>query len=231
MKLFDNLLLNEEEVLNRIKNSLETHHPLLITYFNVHCYNIRKKNETYSALIEDDFTTYPDGTGIWLLLKKLGKNYNRFNATDLNFKIVEMLKKNSSKVFFIGADIPLSLVEKKIQSVGINFCGYQNGFENEEVSIRKIISHNPDIVMVGMGVPKQEYFAHKLSKSLNRAVIVCVGNFFEFFFDTQKRAPKILRDIGLEWLYRFYLEPIRLFKRYTVGNFLFLVDLIRAKNK
>ncbi len=231
MKIFDKIILSEDEVLNKIEVSLAEKQSLLVTYLNVHCYNLCRENENYVSLLKADFTVYTDGTGIWLMMKKIGKFYKRFNATDLNYIIIEIIKKKSSRVFFIGANIPSEIIEERMKNTGLNFCGYLSGFIDEGESINQITASKPDLVFVGMGVPKQELFAYKLSNSLNNSVIVCVGNFFEFYFGTQKRAPKLFRKFGIEWLHRLYLEPKRLFKRYTIGNILFVIDLIKRRSE
>jgi len=229
VEIFEKIIYSEAEVLDKIEISLEKKQSLLVTYFNVHCYNIYKENKNYRSILNDDFRVYTDGTGMWLMMKKLGKFYHRFNATDLNFRILKMLENKSSKVFFVGSKISSDVIDEKFCRSEINFCGYLNGFDDESELISKVTECQPDLVLIGMGVPKQEFFASKLSNNLSNSVIVCTGNFFEFYFETQQRAPYFLRKFGMEWLYRLYLEPRRLLKRYTVENFLFLFDLIKIK--
>jgi len=80
-----------------------------------------------------------------------------------------------------------------------------------------------------MGVPKQEIFAEKLSQSQNSKVIICVGNFFEFYFKLKKRAPVFVQNIGMEWLFRLFTEPSRLWKRYLIGIPVFFFKIFRIK--
>ena len=80
-----------------------------------------------------------------------------------------------------------------------------------------------------MGAPKQELFTYKLSKSTNTNVYLCVGNFFEFYLGTVKRIPKKFRNNGLEWFYRLFHEPKRLWKRYFIGIPLFIFRVIKFK--
>jgi exopolysaccharide biosynthesis WecB/TagA/CpsF family protein len=74
-----------------------------------------------------------------------------------------------------------------------------------------------------MGMPKQERVAALLARHLDYpCLIICGGAILDFLGGKVTRAPKAFRRIGMEWLYRFMLEPKRLFKRYMVGNFVFL---------
>ncbi|MBK6915089.1 MAG: WecB/TagA/CpsF family glycosyltransferase [Ignavibacteriales bacterium] len=99
-------------------------------------------------------------------------------------------------------------------------------FENV---IEKIRTAKPDVIIIGMGVPKQEIVAEKLSRSINASLFLCVGNFFEFYFGTAKRIPVRFRNKGIEWIYRLFHEPKRLWKRYLIGIPLFILRVIRFK--
>jgi len=97
--------------------------------------------------------------------------------------------------------------------------------------IRKINESCADVILIGMGVPKQELLAYELSEKVKVDLIICVGNFFEFYFDTKKRAPELLRNSGFEWVFRILIEPKRLWKRYLIGIPLFLYRIYKMKLK
>ena len=83
----------------------------------------------------------------------------------------------------------------------------------------------PNIIFVGLGCPKQDLWIQKNKKKIN-SVFISVGAAFEFYAKTLKRAPKFMRDNGLEWIYRLYTEPLRLYKRYLSIIFIFGIGLI-----
>lgn len=89
----------------------------------------------------------------------------------------------------------------------------------------------PEVVIIAMGVPKQEIFAYKLSALINVKLILCVGGFLEFYFRTKKRAPKFFRRIGIEWFYRMIRDPTRLWKRYLIGIPVFLFNVFKMRLK
>ncbi len=86
---------------------------------------------------------------------------------------------------------------------------------------------DPEVIFVAMGVPMQELFAVELSHELSGKIIICVGNFFEFYFGNIKRIPKYLKNVGIEWLFRLISEPRRLWKRYLIGIPIYLFSIMK----
>jgi exopolysaccharide biosynthesis WecB/TagA/CpsF family protein len=222
--IFDSLIKSDDEVLNIISNGINSNENELITYLNQNCFNVYKYNSDYSKLIENDFHVYLDGVGIYIALVLLGyKKLKMINATDLNEKILGLLIREKKKIFIVGGNFSEALIGEAAKK-GLNICGYQNGyFDNdmEEQVIKKIENANPEVIFVAMGVPKQEFFAARLSSKVKGKLIICTGNFFEFYFHNIRRIPKRLRNIGVEWLFRLATEPKRLWKRYIFGIPLF----------
>ena len=90
--------------------------------------------------------------------------------------------------------------------------------------IRDLKEKKPDVVWVSLGFPKQEEFIDLLLKNNNiESNIAGIGAVFEWTAGTKIKAPEILANIGLEWIFRLLQEPKRLFKRYFVDNFLFII--------
>jgi len=231
--IFDLLYKSETEVLNLVEQTLKSKERLTLTYFNQHCFNIYNSDNNYKKLLDNKFEVFPDGTGIYLALRLLGyKNLKRFNATDLNEKIFSHISKQGTRLFLVGGKYVEKFLTEKTLQKKINVVGYENGFFNElesELVIGKIKDVTPEAVIIGMGVPKQELFAEQIAKALNNKVIICVGNFLEFYFATDKRAPAIFRNSGLEWLFRLLKKPSRLWKRYIIGIPVFVYHILKLK--
>jgi len=230
--LFDKLLTDEDLVIKRIVNSVLYSDPLLVSYINQHCFNVYYKNISYRNLVEKNFTLFADGFGIFLINKFL-KNikYRLFNASDLYSKVFDKLGKKNS-FFLIGGNFEIKDVYLKCQKRELNIVGYNNGFFSQSeimMIVNKINNCNPDILIVGMGVPRQEIIADLLFKNTNCKKILCVGNFLEFYFYSVKRIQKKYRDLGIEWIYRLIQEPKRLWERYLIGIPLFFFRIIYLK--
>ncbi|MCX8011501.1 MAG: WecB/TagA/CpsF family glycosyltransferase [Ignavibacteria bacterium] len=228
MNVFNRLILSETEAIKIIERKITNNEPLVITYFNAHCFNIYCELKNYKDALEN-FTIYPDGVGIWFLLNRLGKKYSRFNATDLNQKLIQMIIEMKKSLLIIGGNFDNAIVKDKCYTKGLNFSAYINGFVSDEEIISEVLKNEAEVIFIGMGVPKQEFLALKIRKLMPSKKIVCVGNFFNYFFEFQKRAPLFMQKIGLEWLFRLFSEPKRLFIRYSIGHIKFLIRVIKFK--
>jgi N-acetylglucosaminyldiphosphoundecaprenol N-acetyl-beta-D-mannosaminyltransferase len=93
------------------------------------------------------------------------------------------------------------------------------GFEGDEAEnaamLARIAAARPDVLIVGLGAPKQELWVHKHRDSLAAKAALCVGATIDFLAGERSRAPVWMREVGLEWLYRIFTEPRRLAARYA----------------
>lgn len=231
MTILSKLILNQSEILNLFCDKLIKNDPLLITYFNAHCFNLYNELNDYKKLLDKDFFVYTDGIGICLLMKKLGKSYKVFNATDLNQKLIEIIISKKLSIILISSDYDDKAIYKIASGEQLLIEKYINGFQSDDEIITELQATRSDIILIGMGVPRQEFVAKKVMKIYPQKKIICVGNFFNFYFGFQKRAPIIYRSLGLEWLFRLLTEPKRLWKRYLIGIPLFIIRVLILKIK
>lgn len=228
--LISRIITDPEEIFKILEFVIEKKEGRLITYVNQHCFNVYVSDEVYRDILLNNFIIYYDGIGMYYVLKYLfGRNPKKFNASDINYAIINYLLKNKIKMFLIGGNF---LSEQLLQLEKSIYFGYHNGYFNDsqinEIA-NQIAAFNAEVIVVGMGVPRQEMVAIQLSKMLPNKIYICVGNFLEFYFGNQKRMPQILRNTGIEWIYRIILEPRRLLKRYLIGIPLFLYRVIKFK--
>lgn len=93
--------------------------------------------------------------------------------------------------------------------------------------VEQINATDAAMLFVAMGVPRQELWVDARFKDLKPSVVLAVGALFDFYSGDMPRAPALLRRAGMEWCYRLYKEPRRLFRRYVVGNPLFVIRVLR----
>lgn len=231
--ILDRLLIDQSEVLQKVLDSIKKRESFNLTYLNQHCYNIYCKNKKYKNLLDKKFEVYQADLGIFLALKFLfKKNLTRIDATEMNKLILDIFIQNKIPILIAGGKFEYDFVHNEAAKKGINLFGYQNGyFDESEIDdvINYMNNSYASVFILGMGVPKQEFFAERLSQKTGNKLIICVGNFLEFYFGTKKRAPVFLQKIGFEWLFRLYTEPARLWKRYLLGIPLFLYHIIKLK--
>ena len=105
-------------------------------------------------------------------------------------------------------------------------AGYHHGYftkAEEKKVVESIKESNANMIFVGISSPKKERFINTYKDQLESVrFLMGVGGSFDVIAGCKKRAPKLLQNIGCEWLWRFAQEPLRLFRRYTVGNFKFI---------
>lgn len=201
--------------------------PQVLAFVNAHAMNCCASNPAfYDALISADLLLR-DGSGMAMLYKHAQCNPGmNMNGTDFIPKILSTFK--GRNVAFWGTQEPF-LTAAKLRSeseFGIRIASCEGGFENFSHYLTLASNTQPDLIVLGMGMPKQEQLAQLLKTHASGSpLIVCGGAIVDFLGGKVKRAPKVMRHAGLEWLYRFGQEPGRLFHRYVVGNPAFLIKV------
>lgn len=227
--LFDKIITHPKDVIENVLSSIESGNDLLLTYFNQHCFNVYWEDKNYKKNINDNFTVYLDGYGLYFVLKYIFyKKSEKFNASEINSELLKYLIKSKKKVIIIGGRFTDEIINTNALKVEHYFNGYEDT-ENIDQMIEIIKSLKPKIIIIGMGVPLQEKIAFELSKRISGLQIICVGNFLEFYFGTIKRAPKFLHNSGFEWIFRLLTEPRRLWKRYLIGIPVFIFRVLIMK--
>lgn len=227
-------LFKKEELFSMIERAIAEKNKKIIicTDFRLINYCSRLSNSFL-----DNAVYYPDSTGTYIVLKTIfrsrSQGFKKLVSTDIHYELLQIANKKKLSVYLIGStDKILSLFVKKIRNEypKIKITGYQNGYNsiNQNV-LEKINSLNPDILLVGMGVPKQELWVNDNYDRLNVNLIVTVGAFFSFYSGEINRAPKLLRTLSLEWLVRLINEPVRLWKRYFVEYPHFVFNIIKER--
>lgn len=217
---------------------------LLINTINAHSYNTALKDPLFAEALQKGDILIPDGASIimackWLKAKSQPKE--RIAGWDLFEFEMNLLNQKGGKCFFMGSsEKVLSLIKEKAKNVYPNIVvetyspPYKPEFneeDNKEI-IDAINQANPDLLWIGMTAPKQEKWTYKHWNELN---IHChagtIGAVFDFFAGTVERAPIWWQEHSLEWLYRLIKEPKRMWKRYIIGNTLFLWNITKEKFK
>jgi N-acetylglucosaminyldiphosphoundecaprenol N-acetyl-beta-D-mannosaminyltransferase len=195
----------------------------------------------YREILENPGTQnwiFADGIGINIAIDLMGypKNEN-VNGTDLMPRIAELAAGEGFSFFLLGARPGVAEKTKiKLQSLfpTLHIKGTHHGYFDhvkDSPRIVKLINElKVDILFVAFGVPYQERWIEKWFPHLNCPVVIGVGGLFDFYSGRIKRAPRWLRDIGLEWVFRLMMEPRRMFKRYVIGNPVFLIRVFKLRN-
>ena len=231
-QLIEKLIKKKAEIINSYLDMYESGKGGVFVYFNQNSFNNFYKNPPLIELT-NEFMFYQEGIGLYILLKLFNKwEFERIDSTEIHENFISILIQKKNSVVFVGGDFNkeefLLRCRKKKLLVEAVFNGFSD-IENRDYLIKKIKICNSRYIFLGLGTPKQELLAFELKKYLPDRVFICVGNFMNFFLNYQRRAPKILRKLNLEWFFRFLLEPRRLFNRYIIGGPLFFFRILYLK--
>lgn len=200
----------------KIKNKQGVH----VVTINPEIIESAKKNNALKKIIEQAQLVVPDGSGIKLALMFKGIRQERIPGIDLAFALLEMANDSNYSTALIGAKPEVineaaAALQSKLKN--INICYKQDGYfdsEKENIIINDINNLKPDIVLVALGSPKQEFFIKKCMEKYSNAVYIGVGGTFDVWAGVVGRAPYFFRFIGCEWIYRTYKQPERLKRIY-----------------
>lgn len=228
-------LLDHQEVLNRCLKYLEVPKCHTVFFINAHCFNVAQQQAEYAKAIDGAELLLNDGVGIKLASLAAGIPLKEnLNGTDLIPKILKLAGEHRKRVFFLGGvdGVAQDAAHKAKKAYpGLEIAGWHSGYfslEQENALVRQINDSGAQILVLGMGVPRQELWAARNKTTLeNVRMVIGGGAILDFISGHIPRAPLWLRKINMEWVYRFYLEPARMWKRYTTGIFLFFYNVIR----
>ena len=223
---------------------------LLINTVNAHSFNTAKKDQLFADALTNGDVLIPDGVSIvkackWIKAKSQPKE--RIAGWDLFSFEMEKLERESEElrtkseeskiVMFMGSSQKvLDLIVKRAAVVypHLKVVTYSPPYkpefsdEDNKAIIDAINAANPDLLWIGMTAPKQEKWTYSHWNELNiHCHVGTIGAVFDFFAGTVERAPIWWQEHGLEWLYRLMKEPKRMWRRYIIGNSLFLWNMVK----
>lgn len=214
---------------------------LLINTVNAHSFNTAKKDLLFAEALTKGDVLIPDGVSIvkacrWIKAKS--QPTERIAGWDLfAYEMDHLEKKGGGTVMFMGSSQKvLDLIVKRAAvdyphlKVVIYSPPYKPEFSDEDnrAIVDAINRANPDLLWIGMTAPKQEKWTYSHWNELDiHCHVGTIGAVFDFYAGTVERAPLWWQQHGLEWLYRLMKEPRRMWRRYIIGNALFLWNMTK----
>ena len=195
------------------------------------------RNKDFASALSDANISLADGIGIYLASVINGNRLpSRVRGVDTAFGLFDKLKEldRFATVYFLGgrpgvAESAAKNIEAKYPNLKVVGChdGYYTE-SKEKCIVENIDNLCPDILLVCLGMPKAEIFASKY-KNINAKVTLCVGGTIDIMAGNVRLAPKVLRKVGLEWLYRLIKEPRRFYRMLDLPRFMFSVLINRVR--
>ena len=232
-------LVCSTEELNKIPEG-----KILINTINAYSYNNAQSDEEFANALKQSDYLVPDGISIVYACRLLDSCYKpeeRIAGWDLFFHEMNRLNAKGGKVMFMGSSN--EVLHRIRERVGREMPGlqvvtlsppYKDVFSDDEneTLIQAINEAAPDLLWIGLTAPKQEKW---ITRHWDRLDINChcgtIGAVFDFYAGTKKRAPLFWQRHGMEWLHRLITEPRRLWRRYLLGNMIFIFHILRERLK
>jgi N-acetylglucosaminyldiphosphoundecaprenol N-acetyl-beta-D-mannosaminyltransferase len=211
--------------------------PRKVMYVNAHVLNQSQEIPELHRVLERADLVYCDGYGVRLAAKALDVEIpHRMTGADWIRDLARLLEENGQTLYLLGCEPGvareaadrLTRFHPRLRIVGCHHGYFEPGSPHNDRVIEDINAKRPDIVLVGMGTPKQELWVERNADRLDTDVLWTVGSLFDWVSERLPRAPAWLADNGLEWIFRLAIEPQRMWRRYLLGNPVFISRVLSS---
>ncbi len=204
---------------------------------NANCLNLLYESPALRAFFDDADVVFCDGFGVMLAARLLGGRLPaRITYADWAWRLAAFAEAEGFSLFLLGARPGVAeraALMLRQRYPGLKIVGVRHGYfdhsagsaENETV-LEEINAARPDVLLVGLGMPLQETWLMHNRHRIEAGVALTGGAVFDYVSGELRRGPRVLTQNGLEWLARLFFEPRRLWRRYLLGNPLFLLRVL-----
>jgi N-acetylglucosaminyldiphosphoundecaprenol N-acetyl-beta-D-mannosaminyltransferase len=227
-------LIDGTLIKSTISDRIHRHLPSQAITFNSLMFNEALRDPEFARVISNAALSVADSAGIcWALHILTGRKYTRLPGIDLVPLLCEWAVEQHFSLYFMGAEPGIAeAAAKKLSEAypGLRIVGSRHGYftdEEEPALIQSIREQAPDILLVGLGVPRQEKWIASHLNELGVPLVMGVGGSFDVISGNLKRAPVWMRKTGLEWLYRLLQQPWRIGR--ILALLLFVLNVLKLK--
>ena len=223
------------DLLRTISEWAALHETRRVMYVNAHVVNQSHTTPGLGDALRRADLVYCDGYGVRLAARVLNLPVpHRMTGADWIWGLAALCELSGHRLYLLGSEPPIAreaAAKLRRWYPRLDVVGAHHGYfgldspHNERV-IEDINAHGPSLVLVGMGTPKQELWVDRYADQLGGAVVWTVGALFDYVSGHMPRAPRWLADNGLEWIFRLAIEPQRMWRRYLLGNPVFLTRVL-----
>ena len=208
-----------------------SHHGQIVT-INPEMISEARKNKDFSEIVENADLVVPDGIGVEIGLKILGHKVRRIPGIELGRALIVKFSDENKTVAFVGAkpevvESAVKMLRTDIQNLNVVYF-HDGYFKDANIIMDSLYQAKPDLVLVALGSPKQEFFIAEMKTRLPNSTFIGLGGSFDVWAGHVERAPEIYQNLGLEWLYRTIKEPKR-FKRIFPTLPLFILSVLKER--
>jgi exopolysaccharide biosynthesis WecB/TagA/CpsF family protein len=218
---------DEAELIARITKAEA---PLVISFVNQHALNLAATSPDFASCLIRSEILLRDGIGMavcmWTLRRACGLN---MNGTDFIPRLIAAFAGRRAALF--GTVDPWTTrAAAALQTLGCEVVSTLDGFRADADYLTETMANMPDLVILGMGNPRQEAVSRFIAAAMTRPIVIVNGGAIaDFLAHRFERAPLYLRRTDCEWAFRLLLEPRRLWRRYSLGAFSFAWHVFRLR--
>lgn len=219
IELFEKLYKKDDlSFYEELKNRMVMEQKTFLVTANPEIFSRSQKDKEVAQLLLDENTMIsPDGEGIVKACQMLDiPIWGKIAGVDTVSHLLEFAHIYHKKVYFYGSKQEvLEALHKKINKTfpDLLVCGLKNGYDNQGSDIiDDMLKQQPDLILIALGVPRQEKFIYQNLDKFDKGIFIGVGGSLDVLSGTKKRAPKLLIKCKLEWAYRLLKEPKRIRK-------------------
>lgn len=229
------LSLRREEAIALLKEVVREGRFTRLAFLNAHNANVACEVPDFARAL-DHFLVLPDGIGVDIASRVLyGHAFaENLNGTDFVPDLLRAFERPITVALVGSRTEHGSLARDKLEAIAPNlrFVFINDGYfdaARQDLILEELRSIKPDILLVAMGVPRQEFWISENVTADHCTLAIGVGALFDFLSGQVPRAPLWMRRLRIEWVHRLVLEPGRMWRRYVLGNPLFLFRVLRQK--
>lgn len=226
--------LTTGEIIQKVSHAIRVNHKTHIIAINANKFYQVRNNRLLANILKNAEIVIPEYAFIWASRVIAKPLVEHIGGIMLMRSLLDAAKENDFSFFLLGAK--KEIVEKTVANIqqkyaNVNIAGWHHGYFHNEIEIvEKINESNANILLVALGVPKQEYFIHDNKHRLNAPIMMGVGGSFDVFAGIRRETPSFLRH-GFEWIFRMVQDPRKLWRRYLTSNPYFIYHVLKQKFK
>jgi len=231
-------VIDQPQLLTEIDRLAAAQRPALVNNVNVHACNIAYTDPEFLEILNGSEVVFCDGFGVKLGARLLGKTLGqRMTPPDWIDELFKLCVRRRYCLYFLGdtaavVSLFARLVKEKYPALRV--VGQHDGFfalddDANSRLMNEIQRLGPDIILTGMGMPRQEKWAQLANQRLGKGVVIATGALFRWYTGVEIRAPHWMTQHGLEWLARLATSPRKHFKRYVIGLPLFFFRILKQR--
>lgn len=220
--------LTKDQAIGAIDALGKQKRPAMLAYVNAHTLNLAMHDEGLRRALDNSALVMNDGFGVSLAARMRGERFpENLNGSDFTVELLELASTNDWGVFLLGGapGVAQTAGQRLANRIpGLRIVGCCHGFtcESDEVLAQRVRDAGARVLIVALGSPRQETWIDRNLASTGALIGVGVGAFLDFSAGKAVRAPRWMNILGIEWCFRLLQEPKRLWRRYVLGNPLFL---------